>query len=382
VTLYLSKSHGDILRSALRKVEKQSDLTATGPGSILRSIIESVTSEIGDMFTAMDFNLSQTVVSTAQGRALDLLGALYGVTRRELSQITTINSTIAAFYFYLETPYGSNIVIPAGTRVFTATDDLIGRQFTYETTESVTIPAGQLYAYSGIRPKFTDSVFTAGAGSLSIHDFVSPPNATVFCRNAKPIPPQLGFESDDDYRLRIIKNIRVTASGTAEAVRFTALSFSGVRDARIVQQPYGMGSFQVVLVPENAIAGPTLARRVLPALNAVSPVGTSMFIKLPETLPFDISVNLTLSNDISSETKERIRARARTMIQRYLGNLLPGDPIVYNRMVSLIYGAATQVLDVQITSFAANGTEVLRRNYTPKYDQQIIPAGISVTTTI
>jgi hypothetical protein len=380
MALYLRKKRSDILRDALRKVEKNSNLTATGPGSVLRALIEGVTSEIGDLFDAMDFNLSQSVLSTAQGRALDLMGSLYNVRRRELSQTSTLTSTVGAFYFYIESAYVSDIIIPVDTTVYTSTDDFIGRQFTYKTTESITIPAGQTYAYVGIRPKFTDSVFTAGASTLVVHDFVGPVGVSIQCRNAKPIPPQMGFELDNDYRLRIIKSIRVTASGTPEAIRFKALSYEGVRDARVVQHPYGLGSFKLLIVPEKVTNGAAVVRSMVSEIREMSPAGSVMFLSLPDSLPFDMSTNLTVSNSVNASTKERIRARSKTIIERYLNNLLPGDTIVYNRLVSLIFASSSEILDVQVTSFAANGTEVIRKNYTPNYDQQIVPAGITVTT--
>jgi len=380
MALYLKKQRSEILREALEKVSKNSNLTATGPGSIMRALIESVTTEIGDLFDAMDFNIAQSVLTTANGRALDKIGALYNVRRRELSNVTAITATVGSFYFYIDSPYISDIVIPQGTIVYTATDDFIGRQFTYQTTEATTIPAGQTYAYVGIRPKFTDSVFTAGAGTLTVHNFVAPAGVSLLCNNAKAIPSQIGYELDDDYRLRITKGIRVTSAGTPEAIRFKALSYEGVRDARVIQNPYGLGSFKLLIVPENISNGSILVRRIMNEVKAVAPAGSTMFLALPESLPFDVSVNLTISGNTTQPTRERIRSRVKSIIQRYLNNLLPGDTVVYNRMTSLIFAASTEILDVQVTTYAANGTELVRKNYTPDIDQQIVPAGITVTT--
>ena len=382
MSLYLNKSRSEILRTALKKVENNTDLTSIGPGSVLRAMVEAITSEIGDMFSVMDFNISQSVLSTAQGRALDLIGALYGVTRREIGNAGGVESTVGSFMFYMNSVSVSDVTIPKGTKVYTASSDFLSEQFTYETTQTVTIPAGQLYAYAGIKPKFSDSAYTAGTNSLTVHDFTSGGGETVLCRNPKPIPPQVGYELDDDYRTRIVKNIRVTASGTAEAVRFKALSYEGVRDARVEQQPYGMGSFRLLIIPEVSTAGGALLRRITPEIQKVAPVGSVMYLQLPDTLPFDVHMNLTISNKLTTNQKERIRARAKTAVQRYLNNLLPGSPIVYNRLVSLIFGASSEILDVQVTSFAANGTEVARKNYTPKSEQQIVPAGISITTSV
>lgn len=380
MTLHLSKHRSEILREAIRKVEARTDLTATGPGSILRALIEAITSEIGDLYDAMDFNISQATLGEASGRALDLIGSLYGLERRKLSDLAATSQASGAFYFYLTSPYGSDITIPAGTRVYSSANGFVGRQFSFETTQDVTIPAGQLYAYAGIKPKFADSAYTAGIGTLTSHDFVAPVGATVLCKNVKPIAPQIGYELDEDFRTRIIKSIRVSSSGTAEAVRFKALSFNGVRDARIINNKFGLGSFKLLIIPENPLYGQQLVRRIVGEIEKVAPVGVTMLVGLPDTLPIDVSMKLILKDGLQDSMKKVIVARVENIVTRYLNDLLPGRPIVYNRMVSLALSASSDILDVQVTTFAANGVELARKNFTPKEEELITPASINVST--
>jgi len=379
MALYLSRDRNEVLRSAIQKVENRSTLNSVGTGSVLRAIIESITSEIGNMYDAMDFNISQSVVSTAMGRSLDVIGELYGVIRKQITNTNLLSDSDSAFYFYLTSPYGSDITIPSGTQVYTGTSGLIGSTFKYETTKDITIPAGELYAYVGIRPLFSDSTFTAGVGTLILHDFVPPVGATLNCTNNRTIAAKIGYESDSNYRLRILKAVRVANSGTVDAVRFKALSYDGVRDVRVVQRPFGMGSFQLIIIPEISSQGSAIITQIMPEVRKVVPVGATMLMKLPTTVSLDLAVQLVMSTTLSQQAKASIAVKVKTIVDTYLNNLLPGDILVYNNLIALIGGASNHIIDFQITSFAVNGTEMSRKNYAPKIDQQIVPGLIKIS---
>src|SRR5688572_5751873 len=117
MAVFIKKQKSDILREALRKLETQTPISATSPGSIARAFTEAITTEISDYYDALDFQVSQSVISTASGRALDLMGELYNIKRRTVAEIVTIDKKVGAFYFYIDTPIGSDITIPSGTEV-------------------------------------------------------------------------------------------------------------------------------------------------------------------------------------------------------------------------------------------------------------------------
>lgn len=375
---FLVKTKEEVLRSALRKLEKTTLITSVGPGSVARSFAEAVTSEIGDLYSALDFNLASSVVSTARGRALDLLGQLYNTQRKTLSDIATIDASIGAFYFYLDAPYGSSITIPIGTNVYTDSETYVGQQYHFQTTQQVTIPVGNTRAYASIRPTFSDSVFTAGPGTLVVTTMNQPLLTTVRCTNPKPISPQVGYEGDDSYRLRIIKAVRVAAGGTLEAVRFAGLRISGVRDIAMRDAAYGLGSFEgIVVVEDNALNGPIL-RAALAAMEQVRPVGVRMFIRQPDLLPVDVFASIVLRPNVNVD-RDQIARRVEIGILRFLNKFLVGTPMVYNQLIQAVLDATDVVSDVVLTRFSLNGEEVLRKNFTIEDDQQIIPGELKVS---
>lgn len=375
---FVGKNRADILRQALTKLEQQTPVKAVGPGSIARSFAEAITTELGDFYSALDFQVAQSVISTATGRSLDLIGELYNTKRRTVTELAQIDKKLGAFYFYIDTPHNAPITIPIGTAVFTRADDFVGRQLSYLTTETATIPIGRTKVFTSIKPAFTDSVYTAGIDTLVVHNFQSPAGKIVRCTNPKPIAPQEGFEDDEAYRLRITKSVRVASSGTAEALRFAALAVFGVRDVKVISTPYGLGSVQLVVTPEDNSIAFQVRRNVLDTVDTVRPIGVRLFATLPTTIAVDVSATLIFRSPDIPGTDLGIR-RGRVAVIRYLNTLLPGDTLVYNKMIQSILDTSDDIQDVLITRYAPNGVETLRRNYTPKEDEQVIPGRVEIS---
>lgn len=379
MAIFLAKNRADILRQALQKVQQNTSVTAIGAGSIARAFVEGITSEIADLYDILDFNMAQSVISSASGSSLDLLGQLYNVPRKSVGDLIQTDRSLGAFYFYLDTPYSSPITIPAGTRVFTANDNFVAQQLSYVTVDDVLIPQGRMKSYATIRPQFNNSIFTAGANTITQHDFISPVGGSVKCTNPKPIVAQPALEDDNNYRLRIVKNIRVTSAGTADAIRFAALGVGGVRDIKVYDSSLGLGTFQVVLIPENKDVNSVVADNVRSAIQKVRPIGVNYFIDQPNYIGVDIMAQIFLPS-VSLETAELSRRRATVSIMRYLNTLLPGDTLVYNKMLQYVFDSSDQIKDIQINKFAPNGIDTIRKNFTPDKAQMIIPGNIQVTS--
>lgn len=375
---YIKRNSADILAQALRKVTNNTPISSVSPGSIARALTESITSELGDLYDIMDYNLNQNILSTATGSALDLFGSLYNVKRKSVNDLASVDKTLGAFIFFVSNPAPYDIVIPAGVNVYTDSTTFIGQTFSYSIESSVTILSGRTVAYAGLVPNFNDSVFTAGANTLVVHDFTSPPGVTVYCNNPKSISQLVSYEDDDAYRTRIIKNIRVATGGTLEAVRFAALGVAGVRDVSIGQAPYGMGSFEAIVIAERNNNPNQVLTEATVAMEAVRPLGSRMFSRRPTLLALDLNIDLIMPLAGNNQITENSIKRASVGIVRYLNSLLPGDQIVYNRLISIILDSSDYVKDVIVKKYSVNGTEIIRRNYKPAYDEQLTPGDINI----
>lgn len=372
---FLIKEPETVLRNALQKLTVTTPLTSVGPGSIVRALTEVVVSELGDMYALIDFNTSMTFLSTAQGRALDMIGRLFNVERKALTQIATVEQSMGAFYFYLDSPYSDDIIIPAGTSVTTATQGYVGNQYFYLTTEMARIPIGRTRTYVGIRPSFSDSVFTTGVGTLTLHNFPAPDGVTVRCTNPKVIQAQVGYELDNSYRARIQKSVRTSAGGTEEALRFTALSVPGVRDIQIRTAPYGLGSFEVLVTAENNALSAAVLVAAATAMDSIRPVGVRMFVREPTAITVEISATVIMK-DMTGIDRAAIARRVEVGAMRYINTLLTGAPLIYSQLMQYMIDASEFVRDLVITSFKIDGVESLRRNVQVNGDQQLIPGAI------
>lgn len=375
--VYLKKNKSQILTEAIEKLQKNTQITSVGPGSVARAIVESITTEIADLYDVLDFNITQTYISTATGSALDALGALYGVRRKQVSELAAVDKAIGSFLFYIDSPVSQDIVIPRGTSVFTSVNSYVGRQHSFSTTEDNRIPSGRTKVYASLTANFVDSIYTAGRGSLTSHD-ANITGVNLKCTNPKAISPLPGLETDDDYRVRITKQIRVNSTGTSEAVRFAGLSVANVRDVTISQLPYGMGSFEAIVVPElkSNVSQTLNSARV--AMNSVKPLGVRMFVRTPMILPIDISVSLFTAGIQDGRVSESTISRALVGIRRYLDSFLPGDKLVYNRLIQVVLDSSDLVQDVVVNSLTINGSPQLSKNFQPRDDEQLSSGNVVV----
>lgn len=375
---YLKKSKTEVLNQALTKLQKHSKITAVSPGTVARALAEAVTSELGDMYDVLDFNINQTLVTTASGSALDLLGNLYNTKRKKVSDLAATDKKLGSFIFYLRDPFTSDITIPKGTNIYTDATSYTGQRFSYYLTEDAIIPRGRTRVYASITPNFSENLSTAAVNSLVVHDFLPPGGTTVFCTNPKAISPRTTDETDEQFRARIIKSIRVAASGTAEAIRFAGLNVPGIRDIRMRQAPYGMGSVEAIIVPERVQNADQIFGQAVNAMSSVRSAGIKLFTKAPRSLPFSVELDIIAPSAIGDQVKDVLTKRASVGVSRYVNSLLPGSEFVYNQFLQLIMDSSELVKDVVVKSFNINGQQVMRRNYRPAEDEQIVLGTVNI----
>lgn len=377
---YLTKQGPQILVDALRKLSVTTTISNTSPGSVARALTEIITTELGDFYNILDFNTTQASVATAQGRSLDLIGVLYNTIRKSISNLAAVDASLGSFYFYIDTPYSANLIIPSGTHIFTDNTTFVGLQFSYSTVGDVVIPVGHTKAFASIRPDFSTANFTAGVGTLTVFNpsFIQPLGTTIRCTNPKAIQAQILQEDDDSYRARIIASVRTATGGTLDAVRMAALNVSGVRDISIRNTPYGLGTFEVLVVSEDNSISTQVVLAVQTIIDATSPLGVRSFLRQPTLLPVDISCSIMIQPTALNVDKDNTISRTRVAILRYLNTPLVGTPLIFNELIQAAMNATDITTDIVFNNFAINGTPVLRRNYFPAADEQLIPGQITV----
>lgn len=383
MAIYGAKEKEEILISILDSLERNAGITAIYPGSIARAFAEAISTEIADLYSSLNFSLRQGSLSTASGRNLDLIGDLYGVVRKQISDAAAIERQSFNIEFLLQRPYSQAITIPINTFVYNNVESFTTKQYRYKLNGDVIIPAGATKAYGLVVADFEDNTYVAPRASLVIHNYVAPPGVVVFCTNPKEVYSNLNSESDDNYRRRIVASIKTRAAGTTESVRFAALSVKGVRDVRVRESSYGMGSCDVIVIPETLSAIKQMPEVVLSSINSVRPAGIRFNVRIAEKLEINMSATITLANSVGETLGAGIKNQAALFVKRYLNSLTVGDTVSLSEIERQIRQSSDYIRGVIINTFNVDGRELPLNDFTPSSDKVFPSAGnISIYSVI
>jgi hypothetical protein len=370
-----SKTSTEILGRMLLSLEKNANITATYPGSIVRAFAESVAVEVGDLYQALKFAVDQSSIATASGRSLDMIGALYGVSRKTVSPDVQQETDSFNIEFYIATPAASDIVIPAGTYIYNDVTEFAERQYQYILNSNVIILASTTRAYGRVSANFNTADFTAAKGSLTKHNFVSADGTIIYCSNPKEVYSVSGMESDDNYRRRISLSIKERSYGTTEAMRLNALSIPGVRDVRIRESSYGLGSCDVIVVPESQRVDPSFVQNILSTLSARKPVGIKLNIRLADRVPIGVVASIVLPQGLGQSTINALESQANLFVKRYLNSFTIGGSLDFAALEAQIRASSELIKSVNILSVTSKGQELPKGLFRLPTDREYMIAG-------
>lgn len=378
-----TKTKDEIVVRILNALERNANITSTSPGSVARAFADAFGTEMFYLYEAFKESVNQTNLSTATGRGLDLIGELYNVRRKSLSDQLVYERTTANIQFILDKPYQSTIVIPKGTLVYNDVGSFSSAQYTYKVAENIVIQAGLTKAYGIVEPNFQSNDYVASVGSLTRHNYISPPGLLVFCTNPKEVYPVINSESDDNYRRRILSAIKVNTTGTLEAIRFAALSVNGVRDIRVREASYGLGSCEVIIIPEVPGKVGNIPTLVSQAIDSVRPLGIRMNTSMATGVPVNVNATISIPFGTSNTLQTGIENQAAIFVKRYLNSLTAGDTVSIQEIERQIKISSDLVRSVTITGATAGGVSINRKDYRPPNERQYIVSGtISINSVI
>ena len=370
-----SKTKTEILGRMLQSLERDAGITATYPGSIARAFAESVATEVGDLYDALKYAVNQTSIATAYGRALDLIGELYGVRRGAVTPEVEQERSSFNIEFYISSPAASSIVVPQDTLIFNDVTEFAERQYQYRLVSPVTIIAGTTKAFGRIVPTFTSQDFTAAKNSLTRHNFVDTEGTIVYCSNPKEVYSMPGMESDDNYRRRISMSIKERSYGTAESLRLNALAIAGVRDVRIRESSYGLGSCDIIVVPESQTLDPLFVQTVADTLSGKKPVGIKLNIRIADRIPISVAASIVLPQGLSAAAIAAIESQANTFVKKYLNSFTIGSTLAFSDIEMAIRSSSDFIRSVNLLSVTSRGQEVPKGVFRLNSEREYMIAG-------
>jgi phage-related baseplate assembly protein len=366
-------------------------LTDRNPGSVARLIAETFAREYAVISGQLDAVYRAAFIDTAEGRDLDQLALLLGVTR------DTASAATGTAVFARRTPSPADVSIPAGTRV--STSDAPPTLF--ETTEARTLRRGEISAEAPIRALVSGQGGIVPAGAIGVlHrpllgiESVTNPQATAFATAA---------EDDDALRARLRRRLEASGKATTGALIGGLSGIPGVRekDIRVAEDPIarpGLIEIDVSLPPQqaNAAALDTVAARALAIIEDTRPAGVRVLARLAapsqpagttptptggipdegpgpvqivgsETLFFSVDVNAVLvptTLGLSAAQQNALRITGENEIRAFIGEAGLGEALVYNQLISRLMAIAG-ILDVALEMSPAGAAGPKRKNILP-----------------
>jgi uncharacterized phage protein gp47/JayE len=253
--------------------------------------------------------------------------------------------------------------------------NFISTQYGFKLAGDVVIPVGSTRAYGRVEPNFSDNAYVAPVNSLTKHNFFSPAGVILFCNNPKEVYSNINSESDSNFRRRIIASIKSKAIGSAESVRFAALAVRGVRDVRIREGSYGIGSCDVVVVPETTSGLSNLPQNVLIAVNAVKPVGIKLNIRIAEKVTVSVGATIRIPMGVSETLSSGIKNQASLFIKRYLNSLTIGDSVSIKEIEAQINRSSDYIRSAIVSSLTADGKELSIQDFSLEGIKKYVSAG-------
>lgn len=370
------KSREQMLVATLNALQKNAGISSVSPGSIARAFAEAIHSEINDLYNSMKVSIEQSNLSTASGVNLDMLGSLYNVPRRTISSELISERVTENIEFFLNTTHSSTIVIPKDTLVFNNTASFASTQYQYRLNSDIVISPGNTRAYGSVSAKFSDVNITAARNTLVRHSFIAPPGIVVYCNNPKEVYSSLNSESDDNYRRRIVAGIRGSSSGTAESIRFAALSIKGVRDVKIREASLGVGTCDVLVVPETQSGISTMSQLVYEKIKSIKPVGVNMNLRIATKKLADVSATVILREGTTNAIANSVQSQARIFLNRYLNSLSIGDSLSISEIERQIKLSSELIISVTVGSIKVDNKNIPNKDYMLSDDKCYIAAGV------
>jgi uncharacterized phage protein gp47/JayE len=380
---YFKRTTQQISRRFINRLGQLTPITYVGEGSLAKALLQITAEELGDLYAIFDFNVSQCLVSTAQGPALDALGAIWGVNRRWVDSPADQQS----FYFYMNSSSNHTIgysdmqcatgfTIPIGTLVSSYTG-YIGDALSFSTKSDVVFGVGDSIHYVDLVAVTSDFNNNVGRNQLTVHNYVGDSSGYVYCTNPRELSVSTVHESDESYRDRIFLAVQSIATSNAAAIRAAALSVDHVRDVFFIERPYGPGTGRVLIDVDSPANESIALAAAKTAVDIKRPFGSMISVELAEQLSANISYSLSIKDGSDANI---LNSLVKASITSYINSLKIGAPLYVSQLIDRAMNVSTDIIDINISSISVGGIPLVRTKYKPESYQIIVPGTISPVT--
>jgi uncharacterized phage protein gp47/JayE len=364
----LIRSETQILNQMLDRIQGDGLLSDLAPGRSAFALAQTAAAEISDLYRSLNINTAQTYVTSARGAFLDLIADLFQIERRS-AQPAVVLAEDRIIRFYVTTGTLAAVlpskVIPTGTRIQTATGDVVFRTTTpaafNDIATEVFVSAATTEVGSGQR---------VGVNELQTHN-VGP--ADLLVNNTSAIANATDVEDDEPFRARVADAMLTRVSGNEASLREAGFIASGVSEVRIEPHVNGPGTVKMTIIPTTNQLAATTRAQVRANVELVRSAGTIVDVREPKFIPVEVVIVLKFRADANDSQKPTIRRRAVASILNYLDGLRLGQTFVLNELIQRVMDVSELIADMEIRCLAFRRRAQVLRNFIPDTDELFVP---------
>lgn len=350
----------EIVTASLEDLAQNTNITRLSPGSKARALLESFGRRHEEIYQTFDLNLARAFVSSAPGQYLELIGELVGLTRASSvaastsEEMETIQLTVDGGGTFGSINNNQDIVLPKGKVIFSTKASSNG--IVYILDQNKVLRASATEDFCSATAAQPGSFSNVGSHSLVFHNFTTYSdylNNSLKVTNLHAITSGKNFESDENFRFRIINRTLEAEAGNETALRLAALSTPGVADVLMVKHYRGIGTFGVIIKSITPTVSDTLITSVRANITNVACFGELPFVFGPKETGLSLKTTIHYKSRISEDDMEFIEDALESLIKNHVNSLDLGEEFSLNRLVADMFDISSQ-----ISSFGIPGTPI------------------------
>jgi uncharacterized phage protein gp47/JayE len=388
---FLARGIREILEDALQLLQENTNITRLSPGGKARAILDAVSQLLDETYQEFDINLARSFISGATGQFLDLFGVLLGEPRL-VSEAAIVDEEMQVVRFYVESGNfgningGSDISIPRGTIISSRPDN---GGVTYRLASSILAESTQSSKWASVEATSPGAGSNVGREVLEYHNFTEytdSTSGTLLVTNNYPIANGKDFETDANYRYRLINKITDAEAANETSLRLAALSVPGVADVVMERYYRGIGTIGMLIQSTTPVASDYLIESVESRIEKAQGFSSVILVKKQIEVGFAMKTRIWYKKQLSDEELDDIETIVEDTITDFVNDLNLGDSLLTSRMMSSLFnisdnianfGSTTRLIDeswVYIPTELEDNriSQKLIGDYSPGEDERII----------
>lgn len=339
-----------------RIVNANIGITNTIPGSVIRTIIESLLAEVDIQNYTIDQIYKAMNIDTATGKDLDAIVAILGVIRKPA---TYAEGTVV---FGRSDVYVSDIAIQYAQMVSTKQNNNTNGSILefIVTDDDARLPAGELQTTVNIRAIEPGSIYLP-VNTITVMN--TPIIGIEYVTNDIEFYGGTDQETDDELRYRAKQALAGLGKGTSTALRSALIDLTGVIDAIVLDMNRGVGTADIIMITSEIPPTTALQNEINDVIDITKAAGIDIDVIYPTIVAQNVIVTITNTTG-ASLTQDAINNAGKAIIE-YCGSLSVGDTLIISQLERAIGNAINNpdidtIVTTPNTNITPANTEVIR----------------------